>query len=90
MIEWYLWIKDILVFKTKLSFISKDFPETFILNFRALLENEKKRRKDAEREAEKIAIETMELMEKLRQIEDQTKKAQDGLEFDLFNSIFIY
>lgn len=48
------------------------------VNFRALLENEKKRRENAEKETEKIARETMELMERLRQIEEQTKKAQEG------------
>lgn len=47
-------------------------------NFRALLENEKKRRENAEKETEKIARETMELVERLRQIEEQTKKAQEG------------
>lgn len=47
-------------------------------NFRALLENEKKRRENAEKETEKIARETLELMERLRQIEEQTKKAQEG------------
>uniref|UniRef100_A0A8C1PRW2 Moesin b n=1 Tax=Cyprinus carpio TaxID=7962 RepID=A0A8C1PRW2_CYPCA len=47
---------------------------------RALLENEKKRRENAEKETEMIARETMELMERLRQIEEQTKKAQEELE----------
>uniref|UniRef100_A0A8C5GB51 Moesin-like n=1 Tax=Gouania willdenowi TaxID=441366 RepID=A0A8C5GB51_GOUWI len=47
---------------------------------RALLENEKKKRENAEKETEKIARETMELMERLRQIEEQTKRAQDELE----------
>ncbi len=47
-------------------------------NFRTLLENEKKRRENAEKETEKIARETMELMERLRQIEEHTKKAQEG------------
>ncbi|XP_072295952.1 moesin-like isoform X2 [Eucyclogobius newberryi] len=47
---------------------------------RALLESEKKKRENAEKEAEKIARETMELMERLRQIEEQTKRAQDELE----------
>lgn len=46
---------------------------------RALLESEKKKRENAEKETEKIARETMELMERLRQIEQQTKRAQDGL-----------
>lgn len=52
----------------------------FDLFTRALLENEKKKRQNAEKETEKIARETMELMERLRQIEEQTKKAQDGQE----------
>ncbi|XP_044219912.1 moesin-like isoform X3 [Thunnus albacares] len=47
---------------------------------RALLETEKKKRENAEKETEKIARETMELMERLRQIEEQTKRAQDELE----------
>ncbi|XP_069027086.1 moesin-like [Embiotoca jacksoni] len=47
---------------------------------RALLESEKKKRENAEKETEKIAHETMELMERLRQIEEQTKRAQDELE----------
>lgn len=50
-----------------------------ILLVRALLESEKKKRENAEKETEKIARETMELMERLRQIEEQTKRAQDGL-----------
>ncbi|XP_030223991.1 moesin isoform X2 [Gadus morhua] len=47
---------------------------------RALLAKEKKKRENAEKETEKIARETMELMERLRQIEEQTKRAQDELE----------
>ncbi|XP_062282256.1 moesin-like isoform X2 [Scomber scombrus] len=47
---------------------------------RALLESEKKKRENAEKETEKIARETMELMQRLRQIEEQTKRAQDELE----------
>ncbi|XP_061783991.1 moesin-like isoform X1 [Nerophis lumbriciformis] len=47
---------------------------------RALLESEKKKRENAEKETEKIARETMELMERLRQIEEQTKRAQNELE----------
>ncbi|KAM4622105.1 moesin-like [Polymixia lowei] len=47
---------------------------------RALLESEKKKRENAEKETEKIAQETMELLERLRQIEEQTKRAQDELE----------
>uniref|UniRef100_A0A3B4BGM6 FERM domain-containing protein n=1 Tax=Periophthalmus magnuspinnatus TaxID=409849 RepID=A0A3B4BGM6_9GOBI len=47
---------------------------------RALLESEKKKREKAEKETETMARETMELMERLRQIEEQTKRAQDELE----------
>ncbi|XP_053328975.1 moesin isoform X2 [Spea bombifrons] len=47
---------------------------------RALLENEKKKRELAEKEKEKIEREKEELMERLRQIEDQTRKAQEALE----------
>lgn len=43
-----------------------------------MLENEKKKRENAERETEKIAKQTVELMERLRQIESQAKKAQEG------------
>ncbi|XP_043913636.1 moesin [Protopterus annectens] len=47
---------------------------------RALLENEKKKREIAEKEKEKIEREKEELMERLRQIEEQTRKAQLDLE----------
>ncbi|XP_062855804.1 moesin b isoform X1 [Trichomycterus rosablanca] len=47
---------------------------------RTMLENEKKKRENAERETEKIAKQTVELMERLRQIEDQAKRAQEELE----------
>ncbi|KAM9498343.1 moesin-like [Salvelinus alpinus] len=47
---------------------------------RALLENEKKKRELAENEKEKIEKEKEELMERLKQIEEQTKKAQQELE----------
>ncbi|XP_062331859.1 moesin-like isoform X2 [Osmerus eperlanus] len=47
---------------------------------RALLDSEKKKRENAEKETEKIARETMELMQRLRVIEEQTKRAQDELE----------
>uniref|UniRef100_A0A8C9TCY9 Moesin a n=1 Tax=Scleropages formosus TaxID=113540 RepID=A0A8C9TCY9_SCLFO len=47
---------------------------------RALLENEKKKREMAEKEKEKIEKEKEELMERLRNIEEQTKKAQQELE----------
>ncbi|TKS83516.1 Moesin [Collichthys lucidus] len=47
---------------------------------RALLENEKRKRELAEKEKEKIEREKEELMERLKQIEEQTKKAQQELE----------
>ncbi|KAJ6663224.1 hypothetical protein lerEdw1_010360 [Lerista edwardsae] len=47
---------------------------------RALLENEKKKREIAEKEKEKIEREKAELMERLRQIEEQTRRAQEELE----------
>ncbi|KAI1902731.1 hypothetical protein AGOR_G00019030 [Albula goreensis] len=47
---------------------------------RALLENEKKKRELAEKEKEKIEKEKIELMERLKQIEEQTRKAQQELE----------
>uniref|UniRef100_A0A665VA31 FERM domain-containing protein n=1 Tax=Echeneis naucrates TaxID=173247 RepID=A0A665VA31_ECHNA len=47
---------------------------------RALLENEKRKREVAEKEKEKIEREKEELMERLKQIEEQTKKAQQELE----------
>lgn len=46
---------------------------------RALLENEKKKREIAEKEKEKIEREKEELMDRLRQIEEQTRKAQEGI-----------
>lgn len=45
---------------------------------RALLENEKRKREVAEKEKEKIEKEKEELMERLKQIEEQTRKAQQG------------
>lgn len=45
---------------------------------RAQLENEKKKRELAEKEKERIEREKEELMERLRQIEEQTMKAQRG------------
>lgn len=45
---------------------------------RAQLENEKKKRELAEKEKERIEHEKEELMERLRQIEEQTLKAQKG------------
>ncbi|XP_068572479.1 moesin-like [Cebidichthys violaceus] len=47
---------------------------------RALLENEKRKREVAEKEKEKIEKEKEELMERLKQIEEQTKIAQQELE----------
>ncbi|XP_028288867.1 radixin-like isoform X2 [Parambassis ranga] len=47
---------------------------------RAQLENEKKKREHAEKEKERIEREKDELMERLRQIEEQTMKAQKELE----------
>uniref|UniRef100_A0A3B1IEQ6 Radixin n=1 Tax=Astyanax mexicanus TaxID=7994 RepID=A0A3B1IEQ6_ASTMX len=46
---------------------------------RAQLENEKKKREHAEKEKERIEREKDELIERLRQIEEQTIKAQKGL-----------
>lgn len=45
---------------------------------RAQLENEKKKREHAEKEKERIEREKDELMERLRQIEEQTQRAQKG------------
>ena len=45
---------------------------------RAQLEHEKKKREIAEKEKERIEREKEELMERLRQIEEQTLKAQKG------------
>lgn len=50
----------------------------FFFFFRAQLENEKKKREIAEKEKERIEREKEELMERLRQIEEQTMKAQKG------------
>ncbi|MFT7802652.1 moesin-like isoform X2 [Arapaima gigas] len=47
---------------------------------RALLENEKKKREIAEKEKEKIEREKEELRERLIEIEEQTRKAQQALE----------
>ncbi|KAK5858983.1 hypothetical protein PBY51_003082 [Eleginops maclovinus] len=47
---------------------------------RALLENEKRKREVAEKEKEKIEKEKEDLMDRLRQIEEQTKKAKQELE----------
>lgn len=45
---------------------------------RAQLENEKKKRELAEKEKERIEREKEELIERLRQIEEQTQRAQKG------------
>lgn len=45
---------------------------------RAQLENEKKKREYAEKEKERIEREKDELMERLKQIEEQTTRAQKG------------
>ncbi|XP_055004865.1 LOW QUALITY PROTEIN: radixin-like [Boleophthalmus pectinirostris] len=47
---------------------------------KALLESEKRRREQAERDRERMEREKRELMERLRQIEEQTHKAQKELE----------
>lgn len=46
---------------------------------RAQLENEKKKREHAEKEKERIEREKDELMDRLRQIEEQTQRAQKGM-----------
>lgn len=43
-----------------------------------MLENEKMKRKMAEEEKEKIVKDKEELMERLKHIEEKTKKAQQG------------
>lgn len=43
-----------------------------------MLEDERKKREQAEKEKEKIEKEKEELMEKLKVIEEQTRKAQQG------------
>lgn len=45
---------------------------------RAQLENEKKKREHAEKEKDRIEREKDELIERLRQIEEQTQRAQKG------------
>lgn len=50
----------------------------FLLVLRAQLENEKKKRELAEKEKERIEREKDELIERLRQIEEQTARAQRG------------
>lgn len=54
---------------------------------RAQLENEKKKREHAEKEKERIEREKEELMERLRQIEEQTMRAQKGAHFSFYPSI---
>lgn len=50
----------------------------FFFFLRAQLENEKKKRELAEKEKERIEREKDELIERLRQIEEQTARAQKG------------
>lgn len=52
---------------------------THLFPSRAQLENEKKKREIAEKEKERIEREKDELIERLRQIEEQTLKAQKGI-----------
>lgn len=52
--------------------------EVHFCSSRAQLENEKKKREHAEKEKERIEREKDELIEKLRQIEEQTQRAQKG------------
>lgn len=54
---------------------------------RAQLEKEKKMRRDAEKEKERIEREKDEILERLRQIEEQTMKAQKGTHFSSHPSI---
>lgn len=56
---------------------------------RAQLENEKKKREYAEKEKERIEREKEELMERLRQIEEQTTRAQKGRRFFLYLSVLL-
>ena len=51
------------------------------------LENEKKKREHAEKEKERIEREKEELMERLRQIEEQTMRAQKGTRFSFHPSV---
>uniref|UniRef100_A0A8C1XLP9 Moesin a n=1 Tax=Cyprinus carpio TaxID=7962 RepID=A0A8C1XLP9_CYPCA len=59
---------------------------------RAMLEDERKKREQAEKEKEKIEKEKEELMERLRVIEEQTRKAQQGkrVKFTLCFFFFFY
>lgn len=50
----------------------------YFCSSRAQLENEKKKREQAEKDKERIEREKDELIERLRQIEEQTQKAQKG------------
>lgn len=53
-----------------------------------MLEDERKKREQAEKEKEKIEKEKEELMERLKIIEEQTRKAQQGgIEW---NSLFVF
>lgn len=56
---------------------------------RAQLENEKKKREHAEKEKERIEREKEELVERLRQIEEQTTRAQKGRCFFSHLSVFL-
>lgn len=62
----------------------------FTIFFRAQLENEKKKREIAEKEKERIEREKEELMERLRQIEEQTMKAQKGEVIDFLNLVTVF
>lgn len=57
---------------------------------RAQLENEKKKRELAEKEKERIEREKEELMARLRQIEEQTMKAQRGTHTLLFSPSIMF
>lgn len=63
-------------FLTHLLSLSLSFLYFFLS--RAQLENEKKKRELAEKEKERIEREKDELIERLRQIEEQTARAQRG------------
>lgn len=61
-----------------------------VIPTRAQLENEKKKREYAEKEKERIEREKDELMERLRQIEEQTTRAQKGRCFFLYVCISLF
>lgn len=60
-----------------------------MISTRAQLENEKKNREHAEKEKERIEREKDELIERLRQIEEQTTRAQKGRCFSLHLSVLL-